>query len=50
MSEQNKSNSNTSQQAQSQMQKHASPNPNVQAPKNVLITEGYEPPKSGEHK
>jgi len=54
MSELNQSNSNTSQQpkVQSEMPKQAVPNPNVQAPQNVLITEGYEPPKSkvGEHK
>ncbi|MEN8214883.1 MAG: hypothetical protein ABFS56_00580 [Pseudomonadota bacterium] len=51
MSEQNQSNSNTSQQPQDQSQM-PSPNPNVQAPPNVLITEGYSPPKSkvGEHK
>jgi hypothetical protein len=48
MSEKNQSNSNISQQpqVQSQVSKPASPNPSVQAPQNVLITEGYEPPKS----
>ena len=37
---------NTTPQNQPQTtEKPASPDPNVQAPQNVLITEGYEPPK-----
>ena len=46
MSENNRVDSNASEQQQdsSQALKPASPDPDVQAPQNVLITEGYEPP------
>ena len=46
MSENNRGDSNVSDQPQVQPQptEPVSPNPDVQAPQNVLITEGYEPP------
>ena len=48
MVEKNQGNSNVPQQSQNQPrpQQSPSPNPDVQAPPNVLITEGYDPPKS----
>lgn len=50
MSENNRVDSNASEQSQVEPQtlKPASPDPDVQAPQNVLITEGYEPPKAKE--
>lgn len=49
MTEQSESNTTPSNQPQNQPQsteKPVSPDPNVQAPQNVLITEGYEPPET----
>lgn len=54
MSENNRADSNVSDQSQAQPQptESVSPDPDVQAPQNVLITEGYEPPtaKMVDHK
>ena len=46
MSENNRVDPNASEQSQVEPQtlEPASPDPDVQAPQNVLITEGYEPP------
>ena len=46
MSENNRADSNVSSQPQTQPRptEPVSPDPDVQAPQNVLITEGYEPP------
>ena len=50
MSENNRADSNASEQPQTS--EPVFPDPDVQAPQNVLITEGYEPPadKMVEHK
>ena len=54
MSENNRVDPNASEQSQVEQQtlEPTSPDPDVQAPQNVLITEGYEPPatKTVEHK
>lgn len=54
MSENNRVDPNASDQSQVEPQtlEPTSPDPDVQAPQNVLITEGYEPPatKTAEHK
>ena len=44
MTDQNGNNTTPQNQPQT-TEKPASPDPNVQAPQNVLITEGYEPPE-----
>lgn len=49
MTEQSRTNTTPANQPQNQPQateKPVSPDPNVQAPQNVLITEGYEPPET----